>query len=148
MFMEKIIFVLQIVSTFFLTGVIWIIQIVQYPFFSSIGAENWTKYHDDYRFWITPIAAPAMIIELLTAIYLVFYLPQRFDSKFVWAGLILVLMIWASTFFIQVPLHEKLAVGFDENTHKLLVQTNWIRTITWSLRSVLMIHFVWKSFDF
>lgn len=145
--MEKVIFVLQIVSTFFLTGVIWVVQIVQYPFFRYISVVSWTKYHEDYRFWITPIVAPAMICELLTAILMIFY-SQRFDTKFIWAGLILVLIIWASTFFIQVPLHEKLAVGFDENTHQLLVQTNWIRTIAWSLRSVLMIYFLWKSFDF
>lgn len=148
MCMEKIIFVSQIFSTFFLTGVIWIIQIVQYPFFSYVSAENWTKYYDEYRFWITPIVAPAMIVESLTAVLFIFYNSQKFDTKLVWAGLILVLIIWASTFLVQVPLHEKLAIGFDEKAHQLLVQTNWIRTIAWSLRSILMINFFWKSFDF
>jgi hypothetical protein len=145
--MEKIIFVLHIVATFLLTGMIWIIQIVQYPFFSYVGTEDWKKYHDNYRFWITPIVAPAMIIEFLTAGLLLFYPFVKIDEKFIWTGLILVLIIWASTFFIQVPLHERLAVKFNENIHKLLVQTNWIRTLAWSLRSLLMIYFVWKMFD-
>ncbi len=143
--MEKTLLILQIASTLFLTGVIWIIQIVQYPFFSHIGAENFTKYHDDYRFWITPIVAPPMIIELITAIFLLFYPPARIDSKLIWLGLVLTLIIWASTFFLQVPLHEKLAAGFDANAHLALVNTNWIRTVGWSLRGILMIYIVWKT---
>ena len=142
--MEKFLLIPQIVSTLFLTGVIWIIQIVQYPFFSYVRAENFTKYHDDYRFWITPIVAPPMIIELITSIFLLFYPPANIDSKLLWLGLILTLIIWASTFFLQVPLHEKLAAGFDANAHSALVNTNWIRTISWSLRGVLMVYFAWQ----
>ena len=146
--MEKILLILQIASTFFMTGVIWVIQIVQYPFFSKVGAENFVKYHDDYRFWITPIVLPPMTIELLSSVFLLVYLPANIDSKLIWLGLILTLIVWASTFFLQVPLHEKLASGFDADVHLALVKTNWIRTVGWSLRSVLLIYIVWKSIRF
>jgi hypothetical protein len=146
--MDKILFILQIASTLFMTGVIWIIQIVQYPFFSYVSTENFIKYHDDYRFWITPIVAPAMIVELLTSVFILFYPPANIDSKLLWLGLILTIIVWASTFFLQVPLHEKLAAGFDANAHSALVNTNWIRTIAWSLRSILMICFIWKAIRF
>ncbi|HVE57023.1 MAG TPA: hypothetical protein VNB22_09355 [Pyrinomonadaceae bacterium] len=146
--MEKTIFILQIASTLFLTGVIWVIQIVQYPFFAYVGAENFTKYHDDYRFWITPIVAPAMIIELLTAIFLLFYPPENINLKLIWLGLVLTLLVWASTFFVQVPLHEKLAHGFNSQTLTALVDTNWIRTVCWSLRGGLVLYFVWKVIRF
>ncbi len=146
--MEKILLILQIFSTLFLTGVIWVIQIVQYPFFAYVSAENFTKYHDDYRFWITPIVAPAMIIELLSAILLLFYPPANIDSKLIWLGLALTLIVWASTFFLQVPLHEKLAHGFNSQTISALVKTNWIRTIAWSLRGALVLYFAWKLIRF
>jgi hypothetical protein len=146
--MNKILLILQIASTLFMTGVIWIIQVVQYPFFSCVSAENFIKYHDDYRFWITPIVAPAMIVELLTSVFILFYPPANIDSKLIWLGLALTIIVWASTFFLQVPLHEKLAAGFDANAHSALVNTNWIRTITWSLRSLLVIYFVWKAIRF
>jgi hypothetical protein len=146
--MDKILFILQIASTLFMTGVIWIIQIVQYPFFSYVSTENFIKYHDDYRFWITPIVAPAMIVELLTSVFILFYPPANIDSKLLWLGLILTIIVWASTFFLQVPLHEKLAAGFDANAHSALVNTNWIRTIAWSFRSLLVIYFVWKAIRF
>lgn len=143
--MEKTLLILQVFSTLFLTGVIWVIQLVQYPFFAYVSAENFTKYHDDYRFWITPIVAPAMIIELLTAIFLLFYPPANIDSKLLWLGLALTLIVWASTFFLQVPLHEKLAHGFNSQTISALVNTNWIRTIAWSLRAALVLYFAWKT---
>lgn len=146
--MEKIVLILQIASTFFLTGVIWVVQLVQYPFFSHFGAENFTKYHEDYRFWITPVVAPPMLVELATSILLIFYPPANIDSKLIWLGLILTFVVWASTFFLQVPLHEKLAQNFDADAHSALVNTNWIRTAAWSLRSVLMIYIVWKLIRF
>ena len=42
--------------------------------------------------------------------------------------------IWASTFFLQVPCHLRLSAGWDAATHRLLVQSNWIRTVLWSVR--------------
>ncbi len=146
--MEKILLLAHIASTLYLTGVVWVIQLVQYPFFTHINPESFTKYHDDYRFWITPIVAPAMIIELLTSIFLLYYPPENIDSKLIWSGLILTIIIWASTFFVQVPLHEKLARGFDLQVIKNLVKTNWLRTIAWSLRSLLVLYFVWQVFRF
>ena len=145
---DKIIFLLQITSTLFLTGVIWIIQIVQYPFFSYVGAENFTKYHDEYRFWVTPIVAPAMCIEFVTSVFLLVYRPENVGAPFLWFGLMLTLAIWASTFFLQIPLHEKLAAGFDAEAHKMLIGTNWIRTAAWSLRSLLMLYLIWMAVSF
>ena len=141
--MEKILFLTNIAATLFLTGVIWTTQLVQYPSFAFFNAETFTKHHDEYRLWITPVVAPAMVIELLTAILLLFYPLENIDTKLVWFGLSLILIIWASTFFVQVPLHEKLARGFDAQTIANLVNTNWIRTLAWSLRGALAFYFAW-----
>lgn len=143
--MTKIILITNLVSIIFLTGVIWIIQVVQYPFFAQIGAENFPKYHASHTFWITPVVAPAMIVELITSIFLIIYPSEHIDSKLIWLGLILTLIVWTSTFFLQIPMHEKLAQGFDADAHKFLVNSNWIRTIAWSLHSFLVVYFVWKN---
>jgi hypothetical protein len=128
--------------------VIWVIQLVQYPFFSYLNPAGFKKYHDDYRFWITPVVAPPMILELLTSIFLVFYPPENINLKLLWLALILTVIVWASTFFLQVPLHEKLANGFDAKTHSLLVSTNWLRTAAWSLRALLVLYFAWQAIRF
>lgn len=145
--MDKVFLISQIVSTLFLTGVIWLIQIVQYPFFAYFEGKDFTKYHDAYRFWITPVVAPAMIVELIGAIFILFYPPQ-IDVKILWFALFLTVIVWLSTFFVQVPLHEKLAAGFDAETLNLLVKTNWIRTIAWTIRAFLMIYVLWKMIAF
>ncbi len=141
--MQKIIVILQILSSIIMFGVIWIIQLVQYPFFSHVNAENFPNYHAAHTFWITPVVAPSMIVELITSILIFFYPPKNVDDKLLYIGLVLTLIVWAATFFIQIPLHNKLANGFDANAHRSLVNTNWIRTIAWSLRTILVIYFAW-----
>ena len=53
------------------------------------------------------------------------------------AGISLVAVIWLSTAFIQVPCHNRLVDGFDEEAHSRLVGSNWIRTVAWTIRGVL-----------
>lgn len=131
-----------------MTGIIWFIQLVQYPFFSQVGKENFPQYHASHTFWITPVVAPAMILELFTSVFLIVYPPENIDSKLIWLGLFLTLINWASTFFLQVPMHEKLSQGFDVEAHEFLVNSNWIRTIVWTLRSGLVCYFLWKLVRF
>ena len=52
-------------------------------------------------------------------------------------GLVLVVVIWLSTALFQVPQHRRLESGFDEQAHRRLVNTNWIRIIAWTARSIL-----------
>lgn len=125
-------------------GVIWIIQIVQYPFFSEVTVQNFPKYHQAHTFWITPIVAPLMTVELITSFLILFYPPENLNYKLLIFALVLTIITWASTAFIQIPLHTKLENGFDSNAHAALVNTNWIRTIAWSLRGALMIYFLAK----
>lgn len=136
---------MQIGATLSLVGVIWVVQLVQYPFFSYVEKANFPKYHDDYTFWITPVVAPLMIIELLTATMILFYPPDYLDYKLLIFGLILCVAVWLSTFFVQIPLHDRLAAGFDPNAHASLVKTNWIRTLAWTLRGGLIFYFGWKA---
>jgi len=52
------------------------------------------------------------------------------------------LLIWISTFFIQVPLHKKIAYKRDLRKIKKLILSNLIRTFLWTLKlffSVLII---------
>jgi hypothetical protein len=144
---EKITLLANFVSTLYMTGVIWLIQLVQYPFFSQVGVENFQKYHASHSFWITPVVAPMMIVEIVTSAFLILYPPNNIDSKLVWIALVLAISVWLSTFFLQIPMHEKLSAGFDANAHAFLVNSNWVRTIAWSLRSLIVGYFVWKQIE-
>jgi hypothetical protein len=62
-------------------------------------------------------------------------------------SLIPLAVVWASTGFLQIPLHQKLTQGYDIATLDRLVLTNMWRTFAWTLRGlclamqlVLMLH--------
>ena len=48
----------------------------------------------------------------------------------------LVVLIWLSTFTLQVPIHKKLQSGKDKTLIRRLLKTNWIRTVAWSMKAV------------
>jgi hypothetical protein len=53
-------------------------------------------------------------------------------------SIVLVVIIWSSTFLLQVPIHNRLKSGKKEEFIRRLVATNWIRTIAWSLKSLVI----------
>ena len=50
---------------------------------------------------------------------------------------VLVILVWAVTFFISVPCHNALSFKKDDLQIARLVSTNWLRTAAWSLVAVL-----------
>jgi hypothetical protein len=112
---------------------IWLVQIVIYPTFARIPADRFRQYHRWYVKRIGLIVAPMMLIEVFV---LVLWL---FSDRFWLPGVIaagLVMVVWLSTFAIQVPLHNHLALGKDEAAIRRLVNSNWIRTIAWSIKTI------------
>ncbi|GAB5519058.1 MAG: hypothetical protein RhofKO_13090 [Rhodothermales bacterium] len=128
----------HIASTFIMLGVILIVQVVHYPLFAKVGEATYVAYQADHMRLITYIVFPAMLVELLTAIALVFTPPIGVPTWLCWVGLALVAVIWASTALLQVPIHSMLTAGFDATAHQRLVATNWIRTMAWLLRGGLV----------
>lgn len=141
--MKNLIFLAHTATTFYLVGLIWVVQSLVYPSMGLVGANGYAAYHNLHISRITPIVAPAMIVELATAIYLVYAPLDGIDYRYFWLGLALILIVWASTFLIQVPLHEKLVASFDAEVQQRLVLTNWIRTIAWTLRGGLVLWMLW-----
>jgi len=141
--MKNLVFLAHAGATLYLVGLIWTVQILIYPLMEHVGASGYSAYHNLHTSRITPIVAPAMIVELATAIYFVFAADEKIDYRYFWFGLALVLIIWISTFLLQVPLHEKLAASFDADAQRRLVRTNWIRTATWTMRGALILWIVW-----
>lgn len=124
--------------TLYMTGLIWIIQMIHYPLFKLVGAENYTAYHQNHIQRTSLVIAVPMLLEMLTALYLIlktdFY---RQDILFlVSTGVILI--IWLVTFLISVPQHNILVKGFNQTAFEVLVKTNWIRTLAWTIRAFLL----------
>ena len=131
-----LLFFLNVISAFLLTGVIWTIQIVHYPSFHYIDKLSFTNFHNFHERRISIVVIPLMLIELITSVALYIY---NLSSIFFSLNLLIVVLIWCSTFFVQVPIHSVLSQKKDKNLIEKLVNTNWTRTFLWSMRMLLII---------
>ena len=131
------ILLIQILATAMMTGIIWFVQIVHYPLFTKIPKEGFTRYEQAHTVRTGWVVAPLMVLELGTALLLLFYRPLS-TSPIYLAALGCLILIWLSTFLVQVPLHGVLEKQSDHRAMLLLDRTNWIRTILWSLRLGLL----------
>lgn len=130
--------VIIIVNTFaslFLAGVIWIVQLVHYPSFQFADKNEFKKFHNYHSVRISFIVVPAMLIELFTTSVLPFI--STLPKIVTYTSLLLVILIWLSTFLIQVPIHNKLSHGYNKKDIDKLVRSNWIRTFLWSAKAIL-----------
>lgn len=140
-----LLFLLHFASAWYLVGLCWLVQRVQYPLMSAVGTTSFTTYEQGHVTRITPIVAPPMLIELGTGVMLLLWGGAAFRRPLFATSLVLLAAIWISTFALQVPLHDALVKGFDANAHASLVRTNWIRTLAWTARGLLLSALLWRS---
>ena len=133
------VFLLHVLATLAMLGAIWIVQVVHYPLFAGVGEAGWSAYEAGHQSRITFVVGPLMVLELATAVWLVIDRPEALPVWSVVLGAALVGAIWASTAFVQVPLHAALGGSFDGDAHARLVATNWLRTAAWTARSGLVL---------
>ena len=126
-------------STLCMVGLIWFVQVVHYPMMADVDQASFVNYERIHRSRTTMVVMPLMLTELATAILLLLYSSSGNSRWLAIAGLVLVVVIWLTTFLLSVPMHERLSQGFDAEAHRRLVNTNWIRTWGWSLRGVIAI---------
>lgn len=119
---------------FYLTGMIWVIQLIHYPAFCFISEKEFVHFHTRHTSIMGVIVGPVMVLEFLTALLLCFKGPVGW-----WLNLAGVLGIWLVTFLVSVPIHNKLVHGLNIFQVEKLIRTNWLRTWLWSLRSVVFL---------
>ncbi len=119
-----------------MVGLIWFVQIVHYPLFDRVGGTGFAVYEKTHQRLTTWVVGPLMLLELATAAGLLVSALRSQSASLPWAaaGALLLAGIWATTFLLSVPQHQKLAQGFDARAHARLVTTNWLRTLGWTAR--------------
>ena len=133
------IFWLNLASTWYMVGLIWLIQLVHYPLFNYVGSEEFIVFHENHKILITPVAGIVMIVELVTSVIILFQPHCGIRNWLSIVGIILLGIIWSSTIFFQIPIHNTLSSKFNENALIMLINTNWIRTICWSVRGIILL---------
>ena len=131
---------LQAISTFAMFGLIWLVQLVLYPAFANIDADQFRKFHFLHTQRITFIVGPLMCVELAASLGVFLMRPGVYWGT----GLALTLAIWLHTLFVSVPVHNRLAISENNDARSeeidRLVRTNWFRTIAWTFRAALVLY--------
>lgn len=126
--------IVHLVATAIMVGVIWYVQLVHYPLMAGWPHDAFGEWEAAHRLRTGWIVMPVMLVEGLAAAWLLAMRPAGVPAWLVGIGAALLLLVWGSTFLVQVPCHETLARGWDDAVHARLVASNWLRTGVWSLR--------------
>lgn len=134
---ETVLLMVHAGSTAFMAGLIWFVQVVHYPMFVGVGEESWRAYSAEHQRRTTWVVGPVMMVELVTTAAVALGLAGSVAGWMGWLGAGMLAGVWASTFLVQVPMHERLGRGREVAVMRRLVATNWVRTVLWSARAVL-----------
>ncbi|MCS7264646.1 MAG: hypothetical protein NZ805_07420 [Armatimonadetes bacterium] len=140
--MSHWILILHLAATLFMTGVIWFVQVVHYPLYRLVGVAQFAAYESSHTFRTTFVVAPPMLIEMVTAVWMLWQRPDGISAKSLWLNFILLIVIWLSTALVQSPIHGVLTKGYNERAIQLLVLSNLLRTVCWSARSIIVCSWV------
>ena len=128
--MLNYLFILIIINAI-LVGIIIMTQIISYPLFLKVSESSFADYYNAYKNRITIIVIPFMITELLLTLYIYLHSP---NNIFFQISTFILILIWLSTFFIQVPIHNKISIKLEHKMIEKLISTNWMRTFLWILK--------------
>ena len=120
--------IFELLISFGLVVLIWIIQCLHYPSFFFVDQKNFSNFEVFHTKRISWIVIPLMLSEVLFLILN----PRPFIG-------LMVVSVWLSTFFLQVPCHNSLNNGFNEVVIQRLIRTNWIRTFLWTLKFLYLL---------
>ena len=138
------VWLLHLAATLFMTGLIWFVQVVHYPLLGRVGPNDVPGYERAHTRLAAWVVGPPMLAELTTGVLLLWVRPAAVSSLQAWTGVVLLAVICCSTQFLQVPCHAQLSRAFDPAVQRRLVQTNWVRTVAWSLRGLLVLWMLWN----
>ncbi len=118
-----------------LAAVLWLVQLVIYPAFRWIDPARFVLWHEGYTGAVTWVVAPLILLQTAGVAGRYCFLEKPDPLWLLEAAC--TLAAWAVTAFVSVPIHNRLQRGLARadqlSAMQRLVQTNWPRTLAWSV---------------
>jgi hypothetical protein len=137
--------IVHAIATFAMTGIIWFVSLVHYPVLKSLPKKQVTMFETEHWNRTMHLAVPMLLIELVSAFLLLFYRPVGVSVLLPSVGLVLLAVIWFSTWFVCVPCHVHLKNQYHDKYVTQLLSANLFRAVVWSLRSILVAMILYAS---
>jgi hypothetical protein len=121
-------------------GCMTTLQLQHYGIYPAVPKEGFAEYmRANNRAAALPTILPGVLL-LLASIALVIFRPSFVRPYEAWAAVALNLVTLFSTFRWQRRIQGEMAVaGYGETKVRVLIRTNWIRTISYLLLALLCI---------
>ena len=137
-------FIVTLALSLYMTGMIWSMQILEYPLFALVGPKEFPAYHQRHNRGLPLLVILPSLAAFTSAVVLIVTRPKRLP---LWASIVVVvldLLIIIATAVREVPLHAQLdREGSQAPLIRQLVQGNWIRTVLWTAKAILLL--VWTA---
>jgi hypothetical protein len=131
---------LTLAFTLYMTGVIWSMQVLEYPLFARVGRDEFRAYHAFHNRTLPFLIILSSLLALVSAVLLLWIRPASVPLWSAVLVMVLDLAVLTSTAAWQAPLHEKLdRKGFSTEIIGTLVRSNWIRTALWTINALLLL---------
>jgi hypothetical protein len=128
---------IQAGASCFMAGLIWTMQILNYPLLALIDRTDVPRYEQAHNRRFAWLVGPGIAVALASAVVMLAWRPYGIPLALPLTALLLLAVIIASTARHGAPSHARLAQQFDPAVHVLLVRTNWIRTAAWSALGIV-----------
>jgi hypothetical protein len=128
---------LETAATAFMAGVLWTMQLLNYPLLALVGTEAFPRYEAAHNRRFALVVVPGVLAAVVGGIGLAVARPERVPPWAPACELALLAAVIISTAALQGRQHGALARGFDQRTIGLLVRSNWIRVTAWSAASAI-----------
>lgn len=136
--MDDLVLLLNLVATWTMVGVIWFVQVVHYPLLSVVPVESAAGVAVDHQKRTGWVVMLPMTVEGVTTLMLLAMVPTGVAWFVPWVAGIPLAVALGATVLLSVPRHARMASAPDEQVGRELVSTNWVRTVAWTVRGLVV----------
>ncbi len=104
-------FMLTLALTLYMSGMIWSMQILEYPLFALVGPREFPAYHRRYNRGLPLLVILPSLAAFASAVVVIFTRPARLP---LWASLVVAVLdffVIIATVVREAPLHAQLNRG-------------------------------------
>src|SRR6266581_391987 len=130
------VFLANVICVLFMTGGVWLRQLIYYPLFAFVGVDQFPNYQRENRIRVQRSLQPVHVIMALTTLALFFVHPSAIPLALPVLGVVLQVAVAAATAY-EVPRQRRLEHGFDAQVHRQLLSGNWVRPLGLSLHTAI-----------
>src|SRR4051812_27571354 len=135
-------FLITFALVFYGMGAASVESFVNYPTWSLIGANEFRAYHRALGPLIIGYMVIPMLLGTILTILLLWFRPASIPRWMIWLAIVLQLVVWVSTFTIQLPIQGQLSAdGLSlPLIERLRVTSFWFRRVPYTANAFL---FLW-----